>query len=102
MADQSAVERIVSGHWRLAIMRERAAQIEKGYDAAHDDAHGREHLVYQAQWYAMRGEVLKAAAMLVALAEYDSRREAEGYRYMRHPDRAAGVPDGYSPGEGML
>lgn len=59
-----------------AVCDERKRAIEKGYDADHDDAHGREHLIHWAKNYALAGEVAKAAGMLVALSEYDDRNAA--------------------------
>jgi hypothetical protein len=56
------------------VQAERDRQIAKGFDAAHDDRHGREHLIYWAKVYAEGGQVLEASAMLVALAELDFRK----------------------------
>ncbi len=56
---------------------QRERQIAMGFDAAHDDAHGREHLIEGAKSYAVRGELVKAAAMVMALSHYDERRKRE-------------------------
>lgn len=52
-----------------AVQAERARQIAKGYDAAHDDEHGMAHLLTWAMHYLERGETVKAGALLVAARE---------------------------------
>lgn len=52
-----------------AIGLERSRQIEKGYDADHDDKHGALHLINWATDYGRRGETVKVGAMHLALAE---------------------------------
>jgi hypothetical protein len=66
------------------VVAEHQRAIAKGFDAAHDDEHGREHLIRWAIDYAMRGETLKSAGMLAALNLYDSRHPVRAL-----PDRAA-------------
>ncbi len=56
---------------------QRERQIAMGFDAAHDDAHGREHLIEAAKSYAVHGDLVKAAAMVMALSHYDERRKRE-------------------------
>lgn len=56
-----------------AVLWERTRQIEKGYDAAHDDAHGLDHLLMWSQVYAGRGEQIKAHALVQAAREYIAR-----------------------------
>lgn len=61
--------RRVSPVTREAILGERQRQIAKGYTAAHDQAHGLEHLLVWAEDYLMRGKVLEGAAMVEAARE---------------------------------
>ena len=69
------------------IFAERMRQIEKGYDAAHDDAHGIQHLIEVATSYLhgfgetptdefVGGEIIKAAATLTAALDLLSRTSA--------------------------
>lgn len=51
------------------VRQERKRQIEKGYDANHDDEHGLEHLLSWAQEYARRGEKVKSWALVEAARE---------------------------------
>lgn len=51
------------------VIEERKRQIAKGYDAAHDDEHGIDHLLSWAQDYARRGEPVKSAALIHAARE---------------------------------
>jgi len=55
------------------VWAERQRQIAMGYDAAHDDEHGLEHLLRHGYAYAMRGEILKAAAMMIAAKQWLNR-----------------------------
>jgi len=55
--------------WWVAIQAERDNQRAKGYDAAHDDEHGADHLLMWAQDYAGRGERVKSAALVDAARE---------------------------------
>jgi len=59
----------------LAVMDERARQVEKGYDAAHDDAHGIYHLLALSQHYALKEEWVKAQALVLAAQEYLTRNK---------------------------
>ena len=69
------------------IFSERMRQISKGYDAAHDDAHGLDHLLEIAGSYQVKfgetptdeffsGSLVKAAATLVAAIEFLGRAQA--------------------------
>jgi hypothetical protein len=57
------------------ILRERSRQIEKGYDAAHDDEHGLDHLLFWAQRYGMEGKHLESLALVQAAREYLPRHQ---------------------------
>lgn len=56
-----------------AIEQERKRQVEKGYDAKHDDEHGLEHLLFWAQECARRGEKVKSWALVEAARELIAR-----------------------------
>jgi hypothetical protein len=58
------------------ILRERSRQIEKGYDTAHDDEHGLDHLLFWAQRYGMEGKHLESLALVQAAREYLPRHQA--------------------------
>jgi hypothetical protein len=60
----------------------------KGYDAAHDDAHGREHLISLALTYIRDGRPLAAAGIITSLAAYLS-RQATGWA--DRPDTIAAI-----------
>lgn len=62
--------------FRAAVTAERLRQIAKGYDQAHDDEHGTDHLLVWAQDYTRRGELLKAAALIEAAREKLARDDA--------------------------
>lgn len=55
--------------WRQSIAKERARQIEKGYDAAHDREHGIDHLLTWAQEYVRVSRHVEAAALIEAARE---------------------------------
>lgn len=61
-----------------AVQAERARQIEKGYDAAHDDEHGVAHLTHWRDVYKRRGRVIAAAAIDVAISEHLARVHTNG------------------------
>lgn len=56
-----------------AVQAERRRQIEKGYDAAHDDEHGVEHLRRWRDSYRQRGLAIAAAALDIAIEEHLAR-----------------------------
>lgn len=58
-----------------AVQAERRRQVEMGYDAAHDDAHGLEHLRQWELVYAARGELIKSRAIGEAIKEHIARNE---------------------------
>lgn len=62
--------------WKERIAEERQRQIAKGYTPAHDDEHGIPHLVEWAQYFAWKGEALKAEAMHEAIREAYERAAA--------------------------
>jgi len=51
------------------VLAERQRQIAKGYNEAHDDKHGVDHLIMWAQEYARVGAAVKSAALLEAARE---------------------------------
>lgn len=55
--------------FRRQIAEERERQIECGYDAEHDRAHGVDHLLRWAQDYARRGRSVQSAALIEAARE---------------------------------
>lgn len=55
--------------FRRQIADERARQIEGGYDAEHDRAHGVDHILRWAQDYARRGRSVQSAALIEAARE---------------------------------
>jgi len=57
------------------VAAERERQIQKGYDAAHDDAHGPTHLMELANKYEKLGEFVKASAVYQAYVEAGERRK---------------------------
>lgn len=63
--------------WRLTIEAERNRQIEKGYDQAHDEEHGVDHLLTWAQEYARVTKPVEAAALIEAARE--QLRQVEAY-----------------------
>ena len=78
------------------VRAERHRQIERGYDAKHDDEHGIDHLTGWAQSYVARdtGRVglVKAAALMVAAIEAHDRAVAADEEYdPTNPDHVAQV-----------
>jgi hypothetical protein len=80
----------------LQVKAERQRQIERGYTPEHDDEHGLEHIVDQArgrilpQQLRTRGELVQAAACLVAAIEWLDRSDAHLAEY---PDDAEPIQD---------
>lgn len=76
MDEHGHEEEIVEGEddqarrFNKAVLFERGRQAAKGYDNAHDDAHGLDHLLMWSQRYAARGEHVKAQALVQAAREY--------------------------------
>ena len=61
--------------WSELQTDERLRQIAKGYDAAHDDLHGLDHLLMWADDYLRRGKHIEASGLIVAARAWA----------MRHP-----------------
>lgn len=61
---RSGVSPLTVEEWAAAMDAERVRQIERGYDDAHDVAHGPAHLLNWAIEYARRGKTLAAATMM--------------------------------------
>lgn len=91
------------GEFDKAVTAERQRQIQKGYDAAHDDERGTRHLFQWAVEYARRGERVKFGALLEAIWEHLERRSgtvkpsreavARALGNARWGDQWFGVPD---------
>ncbi len=66
--DDSAVHGVSadSNAWHAAVHSERLYQFELGYDAAHDDRVGVDHLLMWAQEYARHGMPVKSSALIEA------------------------------------
>lgn len=56
-----------------SVNAESKRMLEKGYDAAHDDKEGIEHLLSQAYLYAAKGQTVKAAVMISAAGAWVQR-----------------------------
>lgn len=79
---KSAMRALLAHTVTAEVHAERARQIAKGYDAAHDDEHGEGHLlefvaalIDNPVRASTRAELVKAAALLVAVIEVLDRRE---------------------------
>lgn len=55
--------------WAGQIAAERERQVEKGYDRAHDEQHGIDHVLRWAQEYGRLGKAVEAAALVEAARE---------------------------------
>lgn len=71
-----------AAQFRAAVGTERASHAGRGYDTAHDRAHGVPHLLRCSLDYASRGEAIKAGALIVAALHLSEEleREARGTR----------------------
>lgn len=65
--------REVSEEYKIAVSYEAGRMIRAGYNAAHDDAHGIEHLLEQAYIYAANGQTVKAGVMISAAGAWVTR-----------------------------
>jgi len=61
-----ALSELSPDEWATAVRTERESQRAKGFDEAHDDEHGIDHLLMWAQDYARRGETVKSGALIQA------------------------------------
>lgn len=66
----------------VEVNKERARQTELGYSAKHDDEHGIDHLLSVSLEYLLRGDTVKAAAVILAAQsvvyrEYTRKRRDE-------------------------
>jgi hypothetical protein len=83
-------DKMTVDQFREAVGVERASHAARGYDEAHDRAHGVPHLLRWAIDYASRGEAVKSGALIVAalnLAE-SLEREERGARRTIADERA--------------
>jgi len=71
---------IVGNEWSELQFAERQRQIAKGYDAAHDDTHGIDHLLMWADDYLRRGKRIEVSGLITAAREL---------LLAAHPDRTA-------------
>lgn len=77
---------------------ERVRQVEKGYDAQHDDASGLYHLLNQAHYSHREGDRAAVAGLLLAAQEYVVRNSGHrAQRQVRAFHEGMGQPVGTSP-----
>lgn len=70
----NCTERSDREQFNKLVQAERGRQVEKGYDAEHDDRHGVDHLLRWAIEYAFRGDRVKTAALIDAARALIARR----------------------------
>jgi len=90
LGDTVPREQMTVDQFREAVGAERASHVTRGYDTAHDRAHGVPHLLRWAIDYASRGEAVKSGALIVAALSLSESlaREERGVRAERDACRS--------------